>query len=559
MACIENLSNELFYDIFDYLDGYDILNAFSNLNIRLKNLLDYSSLLLKIKISSKSTLQIRCKLFIIPNRSRIISLNFADESILDRFIVHCTINSSFQRLQSINLNSLPAYKCVVLLFDLISLPRLSSLTCSLTSCFLDVSYIYRIIFRFQYLNYFKLSLPIIEDLEDFEQVIFVAEKQQLSQIEYLIIDHCCTLNDFLSIISFTPRLRRLTCQTLFETNENIGRDDILLTLTNLTHVTIEKCELKFDVLEIFIKKICSQLRVFRIVIRLKDVSYLDADRWEGLITQYMPHLERFEFKYYEYFTDRLKFTPCHRLLDRFLSPFWIERKWILGLEFDANDLIYSIQSRRWHDNSENIRWSPEPTTELDIKYRCSAAWAESFNEYFRSIFSLLKITYLDIASNRVPLLSCIKLIGLLSELKSLKLSSLSLTEAKRLSAEKWKTIHAVAYHNKITRVILDKMADFGEIQFLTTLCPYVEYIQTSSANEKDLELFVQFILTKQNNNHINRLSTLCLYIQNGTNQMVENLQQIIELKRLLHNYIIKRIGNQIYLHWDNPVSDESSG
>jgi hypothetical protein len=189
-------------------------------------------------------------------------------------------------------------------------------------------------------------LPIIEDLEDFEQAMFVAEKQQLSHIEHLIIDHCCTLDDFVSIISFTPRLRRLTCQTLFETNENIGRN-ILLTLPNLTHLIIERCELKFDVLEIFLKKTCSQLQVFCIVIRLKDELYLDADRWEQLIKQYMPHLRKFDFKYYEHFTDHSKLTSSNRLPDRFLSSFWIERKWILGLELDANDLIYSVQPYRY--------------------------------------------------------------------------------------------------------------------------------------------------------------------------------------------------------------------
>ncbi len=346
MTCIENLSNELFYDIFDYLDGCDIFYAFSNLNIRFQNLLNNSSLLFKINISSQSILQTRCKSFIIPNKHRIISLSFSDELILDKFIVRSSIDPSFQRLQSLTINSLPAYKFAILLFDLISLPCLYSLTCILTSCFVDISYIYRIIFRFKYLKYFSLSLPIIEDLEDFEQATFVADKQQFSNIEYLTIDHCCTLNDFVSIISCTPRLRRLTCQTLFESDENIGKD-MTLTLPNLTHVFIDKCELKFDVVEIFIKKICSQLQVFRITIRFKDVMYLDADRWERLITQYMPCLRKFYFKYYEYVDDHLKLTPFHKQIDRFSSSFWIERKWIFGLEFDATDLIYSIHPYKY--------------------------------------------------------------------------------------------------------------------------------------------------------------------------------------------------------------------
>ncbi|CAF4907485.1 unnamed protein product, partial [Rotaria sp. Silwood2] len=45
---LENLSNELFYEIFDYLDSCDLYKAFSNLNIRFLNLIFRSSFPLKI-------------------------------------------------------------------------------------------------------------------------------------------------------------------------------------------------------------------------------------------------------------------------------------------------------------------------------------------------------------------------------------------------------------------------------------------------------------------------------------------------------------------------------
>ena len=49
--CIENLSNELIYEIWDYLDGCDIYESFSNLNIRFENLLTNPPLPLKIYFS----------------------------------------------------------------------------------------------------------------------------------------------------------------------------------------------------------------------------------------------------------------------------------------------------------------------------------------------------------------------------------------------------------------------------------------------------------------------------------------------------------------------------
>ena len=48
---IENLSDEIFYEIFDYLDGYDISRSFSKLNQRFENLVNNSSSKMKIQIN----------------------------------------------------------------------------------------------------------------------------------------------------------------------------------------------------------------------------------------------------------------------------------------------------------------------------------------------------------------------------------------------------------------------------------------------------------------------------------------------------------------------------
>ena len=188
-------------------------------------------------------------------------------------------------------------------------------------------------------------------------------------------------------------------------------------------------------------------------------------------------------------------------------------------------------------------------TASDIKYRCTAVCSESLNGYFISIFSLLKITYLDIDCAQIPLLTCLKLIGLLSDLQTLQLSSLSLPDAKRLSAEKWKTLHAVAYQNKITHVILDNITDFGEIQFLTLLCPLMEYLQISPINETILEHFIPFIHLKQTNQQLTALSTLAFDIRNGTDQMVDEFHRLLRWKFHLRDYSIQRIVNRFYFHW----------
>jgi len=44
ITCIELLSNEIFYEIFDHFNGAEIAEAFSNLNSRFEQLLHFASL-----------------------------------------------------------------------------------------------------------------------------------------------------------------------------------------------------------------------------------------------------------------------------------------------------------------------------------------------------------------------------------------------------------------------------------------------------------------------------------------------------------------------------------
>ncbi|CAF0869092.1 unnamed protein product [Adineta steineri] len=52
---IENLSNDLFYEIYDYLEGLDICVAFSNLNSRFQQLITCSSIRYKMILDYSTT------------------------------------------------------------------------------------------------------------------------------------------------------------------------------------------------------------------------------------------------------------------------------------------------------------------------------------------------------------------------------------------------------------------------------------------------------------------------------------------------------------------------
>jgi hypothetical protein len=158
ISCIENLSNEIFYEIFDYLDGYDIYKAFYNLNIHLKNLVINSSLSMKIEISFKTIFLNHYKQFLNSNKHHIISLDFDGQFSLDEFMEMFTIDLLFTRLESLVINRISTYKLPILLFYLKYLPHLSSLSICLIDYSYDIGNIYQMIFHLP-LKYFRVALP----------------------------------------------------------------------------------------------------------------------------------------------------------------------------------------------------------------------------------------------------------------------------------------------------------------------------------------------------------------------------------------------------------------
>jgi hypothetical protein len=341
---LENFSNEIFYEIFDYLDGCDIHKAFSNLNIRFQNLLTNSLLPLKINLSSKlqSTLEQRCRHIIIPNKHRILSLHLNDHSLIRNFFNHCNIDSSFNRLESVILKQLTTYQLMTILFYLNSLPRLSSLTIQLDEdYYYNLSDIYRLIFRLPYLKYNKLTAS---DYEEIDVFIPMSINEKPSTIKYLVINLNCTLKELSSILLHTPHLQHLTCERLVETDET-DRKETRLTLPKLTYISIANCDIDFDEFEAFIKRISSQLQV----LRLKTSSYtayLDANRWKQLIKKHMTLLCEFHFDYYVYTEYSEETTPNHESINQFNSSFWIERQWSFEFKDSFDQLVYSIHPFR---------------------------------------------------------------------------------------------------------------------------------------------------------------------------------------------------------------------
>jgi len=314
MTCIENLSNELFYEIFDYLDGCDIFDAFSNLNNRFQELLNSSLYLFKIyRFSTKErTFKRYCKQIILSNKYKIISINLYDQTLINLFCTLCNIDLSFNRLESLVLNGIKINQLLPLLMNLMDLPRLFSLNICLIGDYEDLDHVYQLIFYLPFLKYIKLSTAIDERTE----LLPISMPDQISTIEHLNINHRCTLHELNFILSCTSNLRCLTCQRLFDSDSVFST-----TLSNLTHISINNCYFNFDEFEIFIKQISSKLRVIRFINRSNDTAYLDANRWERLILRYIPVLCKFDLKFFENLSTSHSFTLYHTRMNQFTTSF----------------------------------------------------------------------------------------------------------------------------------------------------------------------------------------------------------------------------------------------
>jgi hypothetical protein len=177
----------------------------------------------------------------------------------------------------------------------------------------------------------------------------LAKYEQLSSIEHLNIDVEIDLSELISILSYTPQLRHLTCRHLFNTSLTFGQENMFV-LPNLTCIQMNQSRLSFQEFEIFIKMISSQLHTLCFT-TFESIEYLDAGRWQNLIEIYMPHLRTFKFSYEERIPNNFQVNLNHQQINQFKSSFWLKQQWNFELEIYAsptghNRIIYLIHPYR---------------------------------------------------------------------------------------------------------------------------------------------------------------------------------------------------------------------
>ncbi|CAF1145232.1 unnamed protein product [Rotaria sordida] len=520
ISFIENLSNDIFYEIFDYLDGIDIYEAFSNLNYRFQQLLNASSLLFKIKLklqSNESYMNIYKQLILI-NRHQIFSFHLDLPSHLNQFFSSFIIDMSLKRVESLVLVQIKSNTLISLLINLVSLPRLFSLTIYAKNDFKNLNHVYQLIFTLPVLKYNRFNLygcnrPIS---------LPMAIERQLSSIEHLVMNHYFTFKELYAIISYTPQLCHL----------DLGHQ-------KKSDPTIETL--------LPIRKLDCKLKVLRFTSETEYIDYLDANRWERLILQNLPQLEDFHLKYYVQHDDVYESSIYLEDCNQFTSSFWIERKWIFEAEIGFYLTVYSIQlyKERWYDI--NFTTALSNSARVTLIYLPDIERLESLIIDIRDMLAVTQIYHLKIYCEDVFFVVLLEIIYRLPELDSLQIPSLSLSSEIHLTMEQKKRI--LPTNNKIRKIYLEEMTDIEEVIFLITFCPYVNVLQVNCADNIDIELFVKDILTINNERNY-YLRSLCFHVSTANEEMVKKLEEMINCEKLLLHYTIKRVRGDIYLNWE---------
>ncbi|CAF4615501.1 unnamed protein product, partial [Rotaria sp. Silwood2] len=172
--------------------------------------------------------------------------------------------------------------------QIISFASIFSLTIDTRQTLKNLTKIYRLIFDLPKLKYLEFHAMDLGNT-DITVSLPMTTNKQISTIQNLFIEHPCSFNEFFTIISYTSQIRNLSYIHKYGntvTDENISP----MILSNLTNLSIYGNDLTFNELEIFISKLYSKLKVLSIDSDAKDMTYLNADRWEVLILKYFLHL-----------------------------------------------------------------------------------------------------------------------------------------------------------------------------------------------------------------------------------------------------------------------------
>ncbi|CAF3340462.1 unnamed protein product [Rotaria sp. Silwood2] len=333
MMNFEQLANELFLDLFEYLTSAHLLHAFSDLNYRFNTLLiiHFRSHGLDFRSVSKFHFDGICRKHLPSMIDRIIALRLSDDhdtpDQIDLFFSYGFTLHQFVHLQSLTLYHLQSNqtirRIVVQCRRLPHLTRLCLIKCSSKVQERIVSNIVNTIWRLSQLKYCHLDWTLIPI------AYFPVPNIRSKSIEYLSIEILPV--DFIEIVRLfrcTPNLRYLHFRIAHPSDENIFQSmNSSISSLNL-RINHHSSNQLFNLLQ-------KMSHLIKLTL-LTESMIIDGHQFEELIVNYLPNLKVFRFVMYR---DVDAYHNYERQIDQILhsfrSSFWlIDRRWFVRCQLE---------------------------------------------------------------------------------------------------------------------------------------------------------------------------------------------------------------------------------
>ena len=279
---------------------------------------------------------------------RIISLRVSNPCAYDLVLSLIEKMLPFNRIECLILQRIEPDCLENLLHQLLSLSKLCSLIIATTDSVQNRAKIYRQIFRLRALKYCKLSLSKKETNRLLSTCV-----SEYSPIEYLIITSPVYLDEFDSLLSYVPQVRRLSL-FLYEGTRSRRSQRYPFVCRQLTQLSLQlSVGINFDLFGEITRELFRMIEVLHLTLPYYfDRPYMNANKWEHLIIAHLPYLRIFDIQCTLPPGDDISLWDTTNLISQFTTSFWIARQWSFayqpfGNRHKEDDLFYSTNPYRY--------------------------------------------------------------------------------------------------------------------------------------------------------------------------------------------------------------------
>ncbi|CAF2953741.1 unnamed protein product [Rotaria sp. Silwood2] len=348
-TCFEDLPNEILYDMFEYIDIYDVYQIFFNVNLRFQRLLIDSSVPIQIVITNLSipNVELYYKNFLLPNKHRINRIHVSNPFIVHTFFLPSYGISKFSKIEILRVYDIKSIYIKNILDFLMDLPELYSLTINVIDNIDDVNIFYIKIFGLSKLTFCQVEYKSIPNKTNTNYLVIDATI--FSPLQQLIINADFPTNSLDILFSYLPQIRRLSIDRL---TPSTTKEIKPIIMPHLKHVTLKLNNIKFNEFEQIMKNFFENIQILSINTN-NDQDYIQATKWEQLIINHIPDLSIFSLYYdgIDSTTSIHNHFQLNELVENFNSTFWIERKWFFNYQYvneESSDggIVYTIDPYR---------------------------------------------------------------------------------------------------------------------------------------------------------------------------------------------------------------------